>query len=79
MTSNSPQRVLSIIVCGAGPATAIAALVMPARERDWTVQVIATPAALAVIDAAVEAQFANPVRSQYRTPGSPRSAISGVA
>ncbi len=75
MTSTS-QRVLSVIVCGAGPATAIATLIKLARERDWTVQVIATPAALAFIDtSAIEAQTGNPVRSQYRTPGSPRSAI----
>jgi phosphopantothenoylcysteine synthetase/decarboxylase len=77
VTSETPQRVLSVIVCGAGPATAVAILIKLARERGWAVQVIATPAALAFIDAAaIEAQTGNPVRSQYRTPGSPRSAIS---
>lgn len=77
MSGESPRRVLSVIVCGAGPATAIGTLIKLARERDWTVQVIATPAALEFIDlAAIEAQTRNPVRSHYRKPGSPRSAIS---
>jgi phosphopantothenoylcysteine synthetase/decarboxylase len=77
VTGEPFQRVLSVIVCGAGPATAIGTLIKLARERDWSVQVTATPAALNFIDpAAIEAQTGSPVRSQYRTPGSPRSAIS---
>ena len=68
-----PARVLSVIVCGAGPAE-VRTLVKLARERAWTVQVIATPAALDFIDAAaLEAQTGSPVRSQYRKPGEPRS------
>ena len=35
-------RVLSVSVCGAGPATAIGTFVGLAQERGWTVQVIAT-------------------------------------
>jgi flavoprotein len=47
-----------------------------ATERGWHVQVIVTPAALEFFDtAAIEAQTGNPVRSQYRKPGSPRSEI----
>jgi hypothetical protein len=74
VTHNPRTRVLSVIVCGAGPATAIGTLVKLAHERGWTVQVIATPAALDFFDpAAIEAQTGNPVRSQYRKPGEPRS------
>jgi phosphopantothenoylcysteine synthetase/decarboxylase len=74
VTDVRPSRVLSVIVSGAGPATAISTLVKLAQERCWTVQVIATPAALDFFDpAAVEAQTGNPVRSQYRKPGEPRS------
>jgi phosphopantothenoylcysteine synthetase/decarboxylase len=72
-----PTRVLSVIVCGAGPATAIGTLIDLARERGWTVQVIATPAALEFFDqAAIETQTGRPVRSQYRKPGEPRSEIA---
>jgi phosphopantothenoylcysteine synthetase/decarboxylase len=67
---------LSVVVCGAGPATAIGTLVRLALERGWTVQVVATPAALEFFDpAAVEQVTGNPVRSQYSKPGSPRSRI----
>jgi phosphopantothenoylcysteine synthetase/decarboxylase len=76
VTGVTPRRVLSVIVCGAGPATAIATMVKLAHDRNWTVQVIATPAALDFFEtAAIEHQTGNPVRSQYRKPGSPRSAI----
>lgn len=77
MTHDPQTRVLSVIVCGAGPATAISSLIKLARERDWKVQVIATPAALKFFDqAAIESQTGNPVRSQYRKPGEPRSGIA---
>lgn len=67
-------RVLTHIVCGAGPATDAAKLVKLAQERCWTVQLIATPAALDFIDVpALEALTGSPVRSQYRKPGEPRS------
>jgi len=65
-----------VVVCGAGPTTAIGTLVRLALERGWTVQVVATPAALEFFDpAAVEQLTGNPVRSQYSKPGSPRSRI----
>ncbi|MDQ2873685.1 MAG: flavoprotein [Actinomycetota bacterium] len=67
-------RVLTVIVCGAGPATHVGVLVAIARNRGWSVQVVATPAALDFLDvAAIEAQTDRPVRSQYRKPGEPRS------
>jgi phosphopantothenoylcysteine synthetase/decarboxylase len=70
------NRTLSVIVCGAGPATAIATLIKLARDRDWIVQVIATPAALEFFDADdIEKLTGNPIRSQYRKPGEPRSEI----
>jgi phosphopantothenoylcysteine synthetase/decarboxylase len=71
---NQPGRVLTHIVCGAGPASEAGQLVKLAQERSWTVQVVATPAALDFLDlAALEAQTGSPVRSQYRKPGEPRS------
>jgi Flavoprotein len=76
LTGERGRRALSVIACGAGPATAIGTLVRLAHERGWTVQVIATPAALDFIDqAAVEKQTGNPVKSQYSKPGAPRSQI----
>jgi phosphopantothenoylcysteine synthetase/decarboxylase len=76
LTGERGRRVLAVIACGAGPAAAIATLVTLAHERGWTVQVIATPAALDFIDqAAVEKQTGNPVKSQYSKPGAPRSQI----
>jgi phosphopantothenoylcysteine synthetase/decarboxylase len=76
VTQDPPTRVLSVIVCGAGPATAIGTLVKLARDRSWTAQVIATPAALDFFDqTAIEQQTGNPVKSQYSKPGSPRSQI----
>ena len=69
-------RVLAVVVCGAGPATAIGTLIGLARDRGWTVQVIATPAALEFFDrTAIETLTGHPVRSQYATPGAPRSLI----
>jgi phosphopantothenoylcysteine synthetase/decarboxylase len=69
-------HVLTVVVCGAGPATAIGALVKLAQDRGWTVQVVATPAALEFFDeAAIQDQTGNPVRSQYAPQGSPRSLI----
>jgi phosphopantothenoylcysteine synthetase/decarboxylase len=77
VTRDLSQRVLSVIVCGAGPAMAIGTLVKLARDCGWTVQVVATPAALEFFDAtAIESQTGSPVRSEYRTPGAPRSEIS---
>jgi phosphopantothenoylcysteine synthetase/decarboxylase len=71
--------VLSVVVCGAGPASHVTALTGQAIERGWDVQVVATPAALAFLDtAAIEAQAGGPVRSQYSPPGSARSKVPDV-
>ena len=74
MTGADASRVLYIIVCAAGPAGDVGRLVALALERGWTVQVIATPSALVFIDVRVlEAQTGRPVRSQYRSPGEPKT------
>jgi phosphopantothenoylcysteine synthetase/decarboxylase len=44
--------VLSVVVSGAAAAADVGSLVKRAVERGWTVQVIATPSALAFFDAA---------------------------
>lgn len=63
-------------MCGAGPATEISTLVKLAIDRGWTVQVVATPAAVDFFDQeAIEKLTGNPVRSQYSGPGAPRSRI----
>jgi phosphopantothenoylcysteine synthetase/decarboxylase len=68
------SRVLTVIVCGAGPASEVGQLIKLAQEHDWTVQVVATPAALDFLDVpAIEALTDSPVRSQYRKPGESRS------
>jgi phosphopantothenoylcysteine synthetase/decarboxylase len=67
-------RVLTVIVCGAGPASEVGELVKLAQKHGWAVQVIATPTALDFLDVpAIEALTGSPVRSQYRKPGEPRS------
>lgn len=74
MTATNP--VLSIIACGAGPAADVGAFVKQAVDRGWTVQVIATPSALPFIDVSeIEQLTGTPVRSQYSTPGAPRSRV----
>lgn len=67
-------RVLTVIVCGVGPACEVGTLITLARERGWTVQVVATPTALEFLDvAAIEDQTGSRVHSQCREPGEPRS------
>lgn len=69
-------RVLSLIVCAAGLATEVSTCITLALQRGWTVQVIATPAALEFFDqAAVEKQTGRPVKSHYSKPGTPRSLL----
>src|SRR5205823_7470124 len=52
VTASAQDRVLSIVVCGAGPAVEIATFVKLAIDRGWDVQVIATTPALAFFDQA---------------------------
>ncbi|MGV9383594.1 flavoprotein [Nonomuraea sp. NPDC003707] len=66
-------KTLYIVVCAAGAARDVGRLVGHALNAGWTVQIIATPAALDFIDvAALEEQTGQPVRSQYRKPHEPR-------
>ncbi|MFD6095021.1 flavoprotein [Nocardiopsis flavescens] len=68
------QKTLYVVVCAAGPASEVGTLVGLAQDRGWTVQVMATPAAVSFIDIeALEKQTGRPVRSQHRAPGDPRS------
>ncbi len=70
------SEVLTIVVSGGAPASDVESLVKQALERGWTVQVIATPSALAFFDAAaIEALTGSPVRSRHRSPGEPRSRV----
>jgi phosphopantothenoylcysteine synthetase/decarboxylase len=74
MTQPAEGRVLYVIVCGAGPARDVGRLVELAQDRGWTVQIIATPSALAFIDVPkLEAQSGRTVRNEYRSPGEPKS------
>jgi phosphopantothenoylcysteine synthetase/decarboxylase len=74
MTRLGQSRVLYVIVCGAGPAGEVGQLVELAQDGGWAVQIIATPSALAFIDIPkLEAQTGEPVRSEYRSPGEPKS------
>jgi phosphopantothenoylcysteine synthetase/decarboxylase len=70
------KGVLSVVVSGAGPASDVGSLIGQAVERGWTVQVIATPSALAFFDAAqIEEATGSAVRSKHRSPGEPRSRV----
>ena len=65
---------LLVVVCSAGPAGAVGELVRLAQDRGWRVGIVATPPAVSFLDvSALEALTGNPVRSQYRAPGEPRS------
>ena len=67
---------LAVVVCGAGPASAIGTFIELAIGTGWTVQVIATPAALGFFDeTAIARATGRPVKSQYGPPGSPRSQV----
>jgi Flavoprotein len=74
MTPNG--RILTAVVCGAGPAAATGTLVKLAHDRGWKTQIVATPAALKFFDEhAIADQTGTPVRSQYAKSGTPRSQI----
>lgn len=75
MTVTGEARgVLTVVVCGAGPASHVAELVRLAQGRGWTVGIIATPAALPFLDVAgLETLTGNPVRSRYRAPDAARA------
>ncbi len=62
MTQQGEDRFVYVIVCGAGPAGEVGRLVELAQDRGWTIQIIATPSALAFIDLPkLEAQTGRPI------------------
>ncbi|WP_439654421.1 flavoprotein, partial [Streptacidiphilus carbonis] len=64
------SRMLYVIVCAAAPAPGVGELVAAALDEGWEVCVLATPAAVAFLDAAaLQAQTGWPVFSEYRRPG----------
>ncbi|GAA2907330.1 flavoprotein [Streptosporangium fragile] len=66
-------NLLQVIVCAAGPAGGVGLLVAAAQERGWTVQVVATPAALDFINVDdLERRTGRPVRSRPRKPDEPK-------
>ncbi|MFG1805041.1 flavoprotein [Streptomyces sp. NPDC049040] len=68
-----PEPFLYVVVCAAGVAGDVGALITMAQDRGWGVGVVATPQGLGFIDAAaVEAQTGHPIRSAWRLPGDPR-------
>lgn len=72
-TDRDRKPFLYVVVCAAGIAQDVGALITAAQERNWEVGVIATPLALRFFDtAAVEALTRRPIRSAWRAPGDPR-------
>jgi hypothetical protein len=66
------RHVLTVVACGAGPAAAISTCVKLAQDRDWTIQVTATPAALDFFDAAAIAnQTGSPFAASTPSPARP--------
>jgi phosphopantothenoylcysteine synthetase/decarboxylase len=69
----SDRPVITVVVCGAGPATQVDKLVTAAQERGWSVGVTATPAAVQFIDIdMLEALTRRPVRIEDRPAGERR-------
>lgn len=72
MTDPERARVLYLIVCAAPRAKKTGQLVAALQADGWDVCVIATPSALAFIDAAaLEEQTGHPVRSRHKAPDAP--------
>ncbi|MGN9912254.1 flavoprotein [Phytohabitans sp. LJ34] len=70
MTEPATRHLVTVVVCGAGPAPQVHRLVELAQARGWAVAVTATPAALAFLDVPkLEELTGNRVRSEYRKPG----------
>ncbi len=80
--SQPPGKLLTVIVCGAGPADRIGDLVDLAHADGWTVQLVATAAAVPMLNLGeLEAMTGAPIRTDYRQPqlGSRRrSAADGL-
>ncbi|MFE7524409.1 flavoprotein [Kitasatospora sp. NPDC057542] len=71
--SEARKPVLYVVVCAAGVAGGVGELIAAAQAQGWDVGVVATPNAMALIDAdAISAQTGYPIRSAWRKPGEPR-------
>jgi phosphopantothenoylcysteine synthetase/decarboxylase len=74
VTVDAVHQVVTVVVCGAGPAPDVHRLVDLAQDRGWVVGVVATPAALAFLDVPkLEALTGLPVHSEHRLPGESRT------
>jgi phosphopantothenoylcysteine synthetase/decarboxylase len=70
MSRTTPGKTLYVIVCAAGVATNVNALVSTAQTRGWDVWIVPTPSAVDFIDIpALEKQTGHPIRARYRQPG----------
>lgn len=67
--ASTRDRVLTVVVCGAGPATDVDKLITLAQTGGWGVNLIATPAAIAFLDVPkLEALTGSAIRSEYAAP-----------
>jgi len=67
-----PTRTLYLIVCGAGPAADITALIRLAHTRGWRVCVVTTPSGAEFVDAPeLEELTGYQVRTEFRKPSDP--------
>ncbi len=81
MTATPRHRGLTAIVCGAGPAFGVGALVDLAMAAGWRVQVVATPAGSLLVDTEdLRLRTGTPVRVDHRhgSPGPRASAADAV-
>ena len=76
--SGTAGRSLCLIVCGAGPAPHVGTLISLAQADGWTLQLVATAAAVPMLDLpALEAAVGSPVRTDYSGNGTgPRTRSS---
>ncbi len=71
------SRTLCIVVCAAGPARHVGRLVQQAQSQEWTVRLVATPAAIGFIDREALATISGaPVRHDYRPSDEPETRSS---
>jgi phosphopantothenoylcysteine synthetase/decarboxylase len=74
------ERVLCVVVCGAGPAADVATLVDLAKAQGWSVFVVASPSAVPFLDLdGLETATGSPVLHQHRVPTEPRAGSAGRA
>lgn len=74
------ERVLCVVICGAGPAAEVGELLGAAEAAGWSVLIVATRSALPFLEVeALEARTGRPVRSAYGVPGRPRQASAATA